>query len=178
MKNFHQNLLIALALGLCGLCAWQWYAQTLQREQMIRLDRANHDQSVAIQGYTNSIKTMEHQIFQMDEQMSALKGTLKTNEETIVSQRREINKLEAQSEALTGEINQYKAAVDTLQAKLKEAYDGIKKQDEGIKQLVIERDEFVKKYNDSVKDRNDVVARYNELVVQVGKLEGGKAPDK
>ena len=32
MKNFQQNLLILLALRLCGLCAWQWYAQTVQRD--------------------------------------------------------------------------------------------------------------------------------------------------
>ena len=61
----------------------------------------------------------------------------------------------------------------TLEAKLKDAYDGIKKQNEAIKELVAQRDEFVAKFNDSVKDRNGVVAKYNELVDKVTKQQNG-----
>ena len=50
---------------------------------------------------------------------------------------------------MSNEIVQYKAAVDKLEAKLKEAYDG-------EKQLVSQRDEFVKKLNDSIKSQNDL----------------------
>ena len=57
---------------------------------------------------------------------------------------------------------------------LKEAYDGIRKQNEAMKELVAQRDEFVKKLNDSVKERNDVVAKYNDLAAQAAKLQGGK----
>ena len=35
--------------------------------------------------------------------------------------------------------------MDDLEAKLKEAYDGIKKQNEAMKELVAQRDEFVQK---------------------------------
>jgi len=38
-----------------------------------------------------------------------------------------------------------------------------------MKELVDQRDEFVKKFNDEVKDRNEVVNKYNELVRQVEK---------
>lgn len=179
MKNFHQNLLITLALGLCALCAWQWYGQTGQRALINQLNQISYDKSAAIQEYTNSIKTMEHQVSQMDAQITDLKGTVRTNNEAILTQRREINNLEAQNTSLTGEITQYKTAVDNLEAKLKDAYDGIKKQDESLKQLVGERDDFVKKYNDSVRDRNDVVKKYNDLVTQVKSAQGGaKQPDK
>ncbi len=34
MKNFQINLFIVLALGLCGLCTWQWYEQTVQRTEI------------------------------------------------------------------------------------------------------------------------------------------------
>ena len=63
--------------------------------------------------------------------------------------------------------------MDTLEAKLKEAYAGIEKQNETITNLVAQRDDFVKKFNDEVKDRNDVVAKYNELAEQVKKQQGG-----
>jgi uncharacterized coiled-coil DUF342 family protein len=64
--------------------------------------------------------------------------------------------------------------VESLQGKLKEAYAGIHKQNEAMKELVAQRDEFVKKYNESVQARNDVVAKYNDLVAQVEKLQGAK----
>jgi uncharacterized coiled-coil DUF342 family protein len=56
-----------------------------------------------------------------------------------------------------------------LQGKLKDAYGGIQKQNEAMKELVAQRDEFVKKLNDSVKERNDIVNKYNDLVSQVEK---------
>ncbi|SRR5258708_10650164 len=178
MKNFQQNLLIALALGLCLLCAFQWYGQTVQREQINQLNQISYDKSLEIQRYTNSIAAMEHQISQMDGQITELKGMLKTNEQTVLDQKRELNKLEAQSEALTNEVSQYKEATAGLEAKLKDAYDGVKKQNEAIKQLVIERDDFVRKYNDSVNERNTIVGKYNELVGQMEKLQGAKAGEK
>ena len=178
MKSFQQNLLIALALGLCLLCAFQWHGQTVQRGQINQLDQISYDKSLEIQRYTNSIATMEHQISQMDAQITEFKGTIKTNEQTILEQKRELNRLEAQNEALTNETAQYKEALANLEAKLKDAYDGVKKQNEAIKQLVVERDDFVKKYNDSVSERNAIVGKYNELVGQMEKLQGAKAGEK
>ena len=66
MKNFQQNLLILVALSLCGLCVYQWYGQTLQRNEIQKLEQMVYEKSAAIQGYTNSIRTMDRQIAQMD----------------------------------------------------------------------------------------------------------------
>jgi chromosome segregation ATPase len=174
MKSFQQNLLMVVALGLCGLCVYQWYGQTFQRRQIEKLNQIVHEKSVAIQSYTNSIVTMDHQIAGMDARITELKETVKTNEQVVLAQRRELGRLQATSEGLTNEVAEYKKAVDTLEAKLKEAYAGINKQNESLKELVAQRDDFVKKYNDSVKDRNDIVAKYNELAAHVEKLQGGK----
>jgi len=173
MKNFQQNLLIALALGLCVLCAWQWYAQTQQRNQIQSLNQLVYEKSLAIRDYTNSIATLNHQISEMDTRITELKSTVKTNETILAGRTRELNQLRLTSESLTNQVVEYKDAVATLQTRLKEAYDGIRKQNESVQQLVAQRDEFVKKYNDEVKDRNDIVAKYNELAAQVQKLQGG-----
>jgi chromosome segregation ATPase len=174
MKDFQQNLLVCLALGLCGLCIYQWRAQTIQRNQIVTLNQMVYDKSAAIQGYTNSIATMDHQIAQMSTDLADLKRAAKTNEQLIVSQKRDIARWQATGEGLTNQIAEYKKAVETFETKLKEAYDGIKKQNDAMQQLATQRDEFVKKYNDSVKDRNDIVAKYNELAAQVEKLQGAK----
>lgn len=174
MKHFQQNLLIVLALGLCALCAYQWYSQTLVRNEMQGLGQMLSEQAAAIQGYTNSIKTMDHQISDLDARVTELKGTIKTNDLLILNQKREINRLELDNEGLTNEVSQYKAGVESLKGKLEEAYDGVKKQNEAIKQLVAQRDDFLTKLNNSVKDRNDVVTKYNELVARVEKMQSGK----
>ena len=174
MKTFQQNLLVALACALCGLCAYQWYNQTFQRNQIQRLNQVVYDRSVAIRDYTNSIATLNHQIAQMDTELSELRQTVKSNQQVMVEQKVEINRLQAANESFSNAIVQYTNAVATLETKLKEAYAGIQKQNDSLNELVAQRDEFVKKYNDSVKDRNEVVAKYNDLAAQVKKLQGAK----
>ena len=171
MKNLQQNLLILVALSLCGLCVYQWYGQTLQRNDIQKLERSVYEKSAAIQAYTNSIRTMDQQIAQMDARLTELKAEAKTNADLLVNQKREINQLQVTGDGLTNLVTEYKAAVTNLQGKLKEAYDGVQKQNEAIKELVSQRDELVKKYNDEVKDRNDVVNKYNDLVRQVEKSQ-------
>lgn len=175
MKNFQQKLFIVLAACLCGLCAYQWYSQAEQRVEFNRLNDLANQQSAAIQDDTNQISELQHQVSQMDANISGLRDREKTNQDTIRALRREVNGLEADGEDLTNQITQYKQAVDTLQGKLKDAYDGISKQNDAIKTLTEQRDDFVKKYNDEVTDRNNIVSNYNNLAAQYQKLQAGSA---
>ena len=176
MKTFQQNLLILVAVSLCGLCVYQWYGQTLQRRQLERLSQDVFEKATAIRDYTNSIAVVNQQVARMDERMAALKSEAKTNAAFIQLQQGTITRLEAANRALeadvaglTNHVAQYQKAVETLQGKLKEAYAGIEKQNAALKELTTQRDELVTKYNDEVKDRNDVVNKYNDLVRQVEK---------
>ena len=171
MKNFQVNLLIVLALALCGLCAFQWYEQTLQRNEIQTLDQLVYDRNAAIQGYTNSIATLNHQVNQMDAHLTEIKAAAATNEQLVISQKAEIVQLQFANDNLTNEIVQYKQAVDALEAKLKEIYAGIDKQNEAISNLVTQRNDLVQKYNDEVKDRNAIVEKYNELANQIQKQQ-------
>jgi chromosome segregation ATPase len=171
MKNFQQNLLIVLALALCGLCAWQWHEQTIQRDEIGTLNGIVYLKNADIQNDTNSIAMLNHQVEQMDARITEIKAAAETNEQLVVEQKRQISKLEFNSLNLTNEVTQYKQAVDTLQSKLKDAYADIGKQNDTITNLIAQRNDFVQKYNDEVKDRNDVVAKYNELVSQVQKQQ-------
>jgi len=174
MKNFQVNLLIVLALALCCLCAYQWYEQTIQRNEIGILNRLVYDRNAAIQGYTNSIATLNHQVTQMDARLTDIKAASATNDQLIASQNAEILTLRFNGANLTNEIAQYKSAVDTLEGRLKSAYAGIDKQNESISNLVAQRNEFIQKYNDEVKDRNNVVEKYNELAKQVEKLQSAQ----
>jgi len=176
MKNFLQNLLIVLALGLCGLCAWQWYVQTRLHVEGEALQQTVFNQAAAIQGYTNSISNMEAEISGLSTRVNELKQTAVSNDLVALEQKHEILRLHASSEMMSNEIVQYKDVVEKLEAKLKEASEGIVKQNDAIKQLAAERDAAIQKYNDSVKERNALAEKYNDLVERFNKLQGAAAP--
>ena len=171
MRNPLQTLLIILALGLCALCTWQWYGQVEQRREMTALAQANYDQTIAIQGYTNSINAMDKQISQMDAHMSELKETVKSNSVVIFGLREENSRLTAQFE-------QYSNAVDVLQAQIKVANESLHRQNEALKSLVAERDEYVGRLNESIKERNEIVGKYNDLAKRFEELQSARQPKK
>ncbi len=173
MKNFQQNLLILLALSLCGLCAFQWYEQTVQRNEITTLNGIVYQKNLAIRDGTNSIAVLSHQVEQMDAGLTEIKANAATNEQLVASQKTQITLLQFSNLKLTNEITQYKIATDTLDSKLKDSYADLQKQNDALTNLVAQRYDFVKKYNDEVQDRNDVVAKYNDLAKQVQKQQGG-----
>jgi uncharacterized coiled-coil DUF342 family protein len=171
MKNFQRNLFIVLAIGLCGTCAYQWYLQAVQLNTIEKLDLIIYQKSADIQGYTNSIKTMDAEINQLHDRIAQLKQAAVSNDQWAITEKREVARLQSAGDIMSNELVQYKAAVDGLTNKLQEAYNG-------EKDLVAQRDEFVKKLNDSIKAQNDLTAKYNELVDRFNKLQAANAPAK
>jgi chromosome segregation ATPase len=167
MKNFQQNLLVVLALGLCGLCAWQWYAQTVQRTTIQQLNQMVYDRNASIQKYTNSIATLYGQVAEMDGRITEFKATVATNSQVMASQKAQITQLQLDNDNYTNEIAQYKVAVDTLESRLKDANANIDKQNSVITNLLSQRNDLVTKYDELATNRNDIVTKYNELVKQV-----------
>jgi uncharacterized coiled-coil DUF342 family protein len=172
MKNPLQTLLIIFALGLCGLCTWQWYVQVLQRKEMNAIAQTNYDQAMAIQAYTNTIHTQDLKIDQLNAAITELKDIVKSNNVEIAGLRED-------KDRLTSHVDQYSNAVVVLQAQIKQANESIRQQNESVKALVAERDEYVKRLNEGIKERNDVVTKYNELVKQYEELQAQvKKPQK
>ena len=158
---------MSLALCLCALCTWQWYSQVLQRKAMTVLAQVNYDESTAIQGYTNTINNMDHQIAQMDARLSDLRDTLNSNTVTIVG-------LQQDNSRLNIVVDQYSNAVVVLQGQMKQANESIRRQNDAMKDLVSQRDDFVTRLNESIKERNDIVTKYNELTKQLEQIQSKK----
>jgi len=169
MKNPLQSLLIVFAIGLCGLCTWQWFSQMRQQNQLNALAQSNYDQTVAIQGYTNSLNAADHEIAQLDARLTELRDGLKSNTAVLFAVRADHNRLTAVAE-------QYSNAVVVLESQLKQANEIIHQQNAGVKHLVQERDEYVSRLNQSIKDRNALVTQYNALVKQVEVLQAAQSP--
>ncbi len=171
MKNFQHNLLLVLSLGLCALCAWQWYIQTLLHNEGDALQKTIFQQSAGIQAYTNSIKDMDAEIAGLSTRINELTKSAMSNEQVAAGQKREILRLRLTGAGLSNEIIQYKDVADKLEGRLKEAAEGIQKQNDAIKQLVLQRDDAIKRFNDSIKDRNALAEKYNDLVERFNKLQ-------
>jgi len=167
-KNPLQTLLIVFALGLCGLCAWQWYGQVLQQRRLNALAQTNYDQTIAIQGYTNSIAVMDHQIAQMDARLTELRDTVASNNAALFTLRQDNSRL-------TASVEQYSNAVALLEARIKQANDVITRQNDSVKAVVAERDDYVTRLNQAIKDRNDIVAKYNALVKQIEQAQAAQS---
>jgi uncharacterized coiled-coil DUF342 family protein len=178
MKNLQQNLLMLLALGLCALCAWQWYVQTLLHNEGAALQKTIFKQATQIQGYTNSIKNMDAEIAGLSTRINELKQAAMTNEQAASEQKREILRLRSAGDMMSNQIVQYKEVVDKLEERLKEASEGIQKQNDAIKQLVAGRDDAIKKYNDSIKERNALAEKYNGLVERFKNLQAAAATNR
>ena len=175
MRNFHQNLLILLALALCLLCAYQWRVEVKLRDRLDNLNRLVSQKAGSIQEYTNSIQAMQLQISRMDARISELETTLATNHATVLSQQRELQRLREDAATLTNQTAQYRRSLDTLKTQLKEAYTGVTRQNDALKQLTTQRDDFVKRYNDSVTERNALAAKYNDLVAKMERFQSAPA---
>jgi chromosome segregation ATPase len=159
MKNPLQSLLIVFALGLCGLCTWQWHGQMQQQKRLNALAQSDYDQSVAIQGYISSAKKTDDQIAQTDARLAELRDAVKADEAAIA-------KLRADNSGLTSTVAQYSSAVTELEGRLKQADETIRGQNEALKSLAHERDDYADRLNQSIRERNDIVTKYNELVKQ------------
>jgi len=175
MRNFQLNLFILLALGLCGLCAWQWYDQARQRQAIEARNQMIYDRNHAIQGYTNTIATTDKQIADLQQSLTGLKQAASSNNDVIATQKREISRLQAGENILTNDISQFQSAVSNLEKKLDDAYDGIKKQNDALKELVSQRDDFIQKYTNSISARNEIVLKYNQLVERVNRIQTNNA---
>ncbi|MEI8315272.1 MAG: hypothetical protein WCG79_07470 [Verrucomicrobiota bacterium] len=146
MKKLLQHLLIILALGLCGLCTWQWSGQVQQHKALASVSQTSADQAAQIMSATNSVAILDQQLAQMDARLTELRSVVQSNRTEIAAGRSE-------NQRLTGALTQ--------------ANDNVRQQNESLKVVVAQRDAFLQRLNDAIQDRNAVVEKYNALVKQI-----------
>ena len=162
MKNPLQNLLIACALGLCALCLWQWHVQVGQYRELATLTQSCAQQSAEIQRTTNSLAVLDLQIAHQD----ALLRELRT---AVQAHRTELGELRGETNRLGTALAQIQA---TAESRIQQANATIRQQNELLKNLAAQRDDFVQRLNELIQDRNAVVTKYNDLVKRAAESGG------
>lgn len=167
-------ILIILALGLCGMCAYQW-----AREARLRLDIEGknkqigdlHQEKAAVEALG---KRFEQDIKRLEDDKTKIQEVVATNKAEVSRLKAERAKWEFEADKASKQSELYKEAFTKATNVLAETNLGIRKMNDDYRKLGDERNEIVKRYNDLAKEHekvitefNDVVTKYNDLVKQI-----------
>src|SRR5882672_4137829 len=112
MKRLLPNLVLALALALCALCAFQWVREARLRGEIASLQQTNQ---IRIQSLANAealARRYEAEIARLDTRVKELKRAEQTNLAVITTLQGNIRKADAGADSLRNQIASYKDAVD------------------------------------------------------------------
>ncbi len=169
------NLLLAFALGLCGLCTFQWLRETRTRQETQTLLHKKFLLESTIQEHTNRIAKMDVQIADLTERSAEQGLAIKSNEIAIRLLRDATNSLGDTNEYLGRVLDAYTNAFNDTTNRLAKAYDDITKQNEVLKEVIVERDGYVLQLNEAISNRNATVKEFNDLVERVTKMQEAQA---
>jgi len=156
MKNSLQNLLIFLALCLCGLVAFQWHREIALRQDLKSASEEARGKTAAIQSLRADLETADGEVKRLGSLRSGYAEIAESNRIEIASLKKQIHKAQ-------GEIEQDAKQIEVFKAALQQANDNIQRQNESLKKLAEERNEAVVKFNDLVARYNELVERWNAL---------------
>jgi chromosome segregation ATPase len=154
MKNSLQNLLIFLALCLCGLVAFQWHRETKLRQELQSTSEDGRSKAETIQNLQKNLRFAEEEVKRLGNLRSGIAATAESN-------RIEIGALKKQFETAKMEFEKSAKQVEAFKSALQQANDNIQRQNESVKKLADERNDAVVKFNALVEKYNDLVNKWN-----------------
>lgn len=157
-------VLIILALGLCGLAAYQWTRETTFRKGIEALRQTNVV-TLTLQSEAEAKATRyQHELASVEKLRADLAEENKTNKAELQKLRIEVSRLTLGFQTATNAVAAYSNAVQQANQSILAQNDSIKKLNEEFKKLVDDRNELVKKYNTLAADFSKTVDEYNSLV--------------
>ena len=174
-------VLIALACGLCGLVAYQWYRdvdlrmQIAERNKQITgLNEQKHE--VEVTG-----KRVEEELKRVEQLKERLIEQDKTNKVELSRTKRELSETIVKWERASKQGDTYKVAYEKMATDIKAQNESIKKLNEAYVNGVAINKETLEKYKKLATDCEDLNNRYNKLFEQAEKLQqalNAQATDK
>lgn len=181
MNKFLNNLLIVLALGLCGLSVFQWNRETRLHTDRQDLQNKLSDREQNIESLQATIKRVERDVARLETVKTELTATVASNRLEITDLKKNLYQAEREGDALREQVTAYKDAVDKQNESLKKQNEIITEQNTKMKELADERNSMVERFNKLAKDYNQVVKEYNDLVDRITGTNapaGGQPPAK
>jgi septal ring factor EnvC (AmiA/AmiB activator) len=174
-------VLIALACGLCGLVAYQWYRDvdlrlqiTERNKQITGLNEQKHE--VEVTG-----KRVEEELKRVEQLKERLIEQDKTNKVELSRTKRELSETLVKWERASKQGDTYKVAYEKMATDIKAQNESIKKLNEAYVNGVAINKDTLEKYKKLATDCEDLNNRYNKLFEQAEKLQqalNAQAADK
>lgn len=164
-------LMVVLALGLCGLCAYQWVRETRLRQRVEALQEEQRRIQEARTAVEAQSGRFQEEIARLERERAALARHSETNAAATAGLRADVVRLGREAETQRQQAQALKAALDTANTNVLKANDLLGKARTDLSQLARERNEAVERANALRKELDDRIVRYNELVERWNKQQ-------
>jgi len=178
MKNFLQNLLIFLALCLCGLIAYQWVRETDLHKRLQDLTTSVHDKTEAILKLEADVRHQRDEIQRLDTQRKELAQTVKSNDVQIAKLSKELEKTSNDLQKTEQGLQTYKDAYHRTSENLTNANLTITEQNARMKKMADDAKEVVTKYKDLFTKYEELVDKWNKQQTELAKQSTNAAAKK
>ncbi len=159
-------ILIVLALGLCGLAAYQWTRETTFRQGIEALRQTNVVLMTLQNEAENKSTRYQHELANVEKLRAELVAENRTNKAKVSKLELEISKLGVNYLQATNLIAVFSNAVQQANQNILIQNESIKKLNEEYKRLADERNDVIKKFNALATDSQKTVEEYNKLAKQ------------
>lgn len=163
--------LIVLALGLCGLCAFQWVRETRLRGRVDGLQGERQilaEEKAAVEAQA---KRFQEEIRRVERERAELRASSETN--ALVNQRLrlEMQRAASESEQAKRTAESYKAAFEKANASIREQNEVVAKLKADYVKLAEDRNAQVQRYNDLARQQAGLVKRFDDLAQKWNALQ-------
>lgn len=138
-------VLVVLALGLCGLCAWQWWGEAALRQRVEAADAAVAD-------LRREKGELETTVARLGDEVRRLENLAREGEGRVEGLVSDLEAARVEATALKADA----AQAEVFRAALSEANEAIRRQNGEMQQLNAA-------YGKLAEERNEVVGKYNAL---------------
>ena len=171
------NLLILLAIALCGLIGWQWVREAglFKENQKLKTDlQADHETKHQQQ---KAIQDLQGEIARIENERKNSTAINKTNQAKITELARELAKAEGEARNHSNMVTYFKVAFERATNQIAVANANTQKANDiinSMRKAVEDRNEIAsrlndlnKKYGELMTDRNDIVEKFTAFVKEV-----------
>lgn len=171
------NLLIVLAVALCGLIAWQWKRETnlfTENQTLQSTVQKDHETKDQLQKH---IENLQSEINRIESERKKDAELHRTNAAKINDLARQLSKAEAEAHSNSNTVTFYRSAFEratnqlsianTNISKANDVINSMKKAVEDRNEIAVRLNELNKKYGELMTERNDIVEKFNSFVKEV-----------
>lgn len=171
------NLLIVLALALCGLVGWQWKRETGLFEENIKLKAdLQKDHETKFQ-QLKSIENLQAELTRLENERKTNSSAARANEIKLLEAARKSSQLEGELRSQSNMVAYFKVAFERATNQLSIANSNTFRANEVIvamRKAVDDRNEVAtrlndmnKKYSELMTERNEIVGKFNAFMQEV-----------